>query len=771
MMKRNRFALAVAVLALGAAACGDDVQVVEPTPPVPPPPPPVTATMAPASASVVAGGSVVFAVNASGGVAGDAASWTCASSNTGIATVSVVSAGCQATGVTAGAVTITAAVSKSGETVNVGAELTVTSDEPPPPSADAIVTIYSILNAQGTPAVPPISGRNNVVVNVDRGTSTLYSLALLVDGDSVAGQSFVSSGSGMAAPADDDGLAEQASLIQTVLTLDTDDYVVVDGVGIPRFYNGDHTVSARLTMAGADLMAGDAVTSNEITVRFSNANRFNLELTADGEQAIDSDGLMWNAGAVTATAEPVIYSDNKTISQLTFSLRDADGNPVRTSRDDGDATVDTDEKVASLTDAEAPFAMTWDNESASSTNFKRVGGIEPGDVFVHVTGSAFADGTAGPTFSGTTKDRSYHMRLDNKGPSVKNFHLAMLFNKHYNITNWVGAGHEFTFAAAPSSGKLTAPDFSDAGVGRDRSHHEYRAGTSTSAVKAVSTPKDLSETTNNRAYVLSATVRDLLGNETTRWWAGAEDDDGLSNSSTSRSTVDRTDNFKFGVDLTAPTQELLEGDNYIGLPAGVIDNIALGDTRRSVGIDYNDPGRGSGFSGSGIPVHTRIRQYAPELSAQEGCITGYWHSRSRTCDILGDPGSRQTAMGGTGGLENFASQSDGYYAIEYAVMDDAGNRAPVIEVGVSWTWPRPWGTRWSHLCGMWGSVRRCRHSRPTTWILIGSTTFLPSAVTPISRGQRASVPLRSHSISLPTHRSRSRHCRAASVLLVEIRLL
>ena len=54
--------------------------------------------MAPSSASVAVGNSVVFAVNASGGVAGDAASWTCASSNTGIATVSVVSAGCQADG-------------------------------------------------------------------------------------------------------------------------------------------------------------------------------------------------------------------------------------------------------------------------------------------------------------------------------------------------------------------------------------------------------------------------------------------------------------------------------------------------------------------------------------------------------------------------------------------------------------------------------------------------------------------------------------------------
>ena len=34
-MRSNRFALVAGMLALGAAACGDDVQVVEPAPPVP----------------------------------------------------------------------------------------------------------------------------------------------------------------------------------------------------------------------------------------------------------------------------------------------------------------------------------------------------------------------------------------------------------------------------------------------------------------------------------------------------------------------------------------------------------------------------------------------------------------------------------------------------------------------------------------------------------------------------------------------------------------
>ena len=46
-MKLKRFSLVAGVLALGVAACGDDVEIVQPTPEPPPPPPPVEATMAP----------------------------------------------------------------------------------------------------------------------------------------------------------------------------------------------------------------------------------------------------------------------------------------------------------------------------------------------------------------------------------------------------------------------------------------------------------------------------------------------------------------------------------------------------------------------------------------------------------------------------------------------------------------------------------------------------------------------------------------------------
>ena len=466
--------------------------------------------------------------------------------------------------------------------------------------------------------------------------------------------------------------------------------------------NGEHTISAELEIGVtmADGMHGhETISSNTVPVEFDNDNRYELTIATDGNRAMDSDGLMWNSGAVTARVLPVIYT-GETIAQVTLGLRHAaDGSVVRTSRDDGDETLDRDEIVASITDEEAPFEVTWANERASGSDQKRVGGIEPAPIVVHMVSSAYSDGTEGPTETpigdDATVDKPYFMRLDNKGPTIGDFHLAVKPNRHYPISRWAGAGYAFTF----SSSSRTA-DFSDGGVGRNWADYEYSAGPSTDNVSAVATADDLAATFSNSAYVLNATVRDLLGNETTRWWAGFDaeadctpGDDatemeieafevpdhcvGIANSAGDRETVDATAGFKFGVDLTAPTQELLGADDgdYL-VDGGVIQNVASGTTVNEAFLVYRDALGGSGSAPSGFPtnpVHTRITLESPDLqTARAACLVG-WHSSTRRCQVAGDASS--SVGPGSDGRYDFASGANGYYFLEYAAMDNAGNTA------------------------------------------------------------------------------------------------
>ena len=326
MMKLNRFALVAGVLALGAAACGDDVQVVEPTPPQPPPPPPVEATMAPASASVAVGNSVVFAVNASGGVAGEAASWTCSSSNTGIASVTSTSAGCSATGVAAGDVTITASVTKSGETVNVGAQLTVTSDEvvEPPQQGDPAFVVVASITGEDNTNVSGLKGRVTVTLNVERGDQELEGLALLVDGEMVASQSFGSGmDMGMTPP---DEAAEQAVHAFT-MSFDSDGYEEHGDHTDVDYMNGEHTISAELEIGVtmADGMHGhETISSNVVTVEFDNEDGYIVTADLGHNTALDDDGRVWYGGPdnghVVVSALAVSYSGDEVAGGVVVRL-------------------------------------------------------------------------------------------------------------------------------------------------------------------------------------------------------------------------------------------------------------------------------------------------------------------------------------------------------------------------------------------------------------------------------------------------------------------
>ena len=305
MKKFVRFAgVAFLALTIGVVGCDDDATPVAPTvtvtvPPTTPTPPPLVVTMDPPSADVAVGSNVVFAVNASGGAAGATASWTCASSDTTIATDSVTTSGCQATGVAPGGVTITAAVTKGSETGNVGSQLTVMG---PQVGEQAFIFIASVeWGEENNTETTGMKGTVNVQANVERGDQVLERLTLLVDGDSVAATSF-----GVVAEPAVDEPAAQAIYTFPPLSFDSDGYD--PATGDVDYENGDHEISMELKVAGSE-----PISSNELAVDFNNDDGVHVAVSGLGAGASNTGtGQIWYGGpAVTMikiAAVPILYS-------------------------------------------------------------------------------------------------------------------------------------------------------------------------------------------------------------------------------------------------------------------------------------------------------------------------------------------------------------------------------------------------------------------------------------------------------------------------------
>ena len=313
MKKLFRFGgVALLALTVGVLACDDDAIVTPtPPPPAPPAPPPLATTMLPASAEVAVGSSVVFAVNASGGAADATASWSCASSDTDIATASVTSAGCQATGVAAGGVTITAVVTKGSETGNVGSQLTVMG---PQVGEQAFILLAGIKwgDDNANTETTGLKGRVDVQANVERGDQVLEAVTLLVDGDVVASTNF-----GVAATPTMDTMSTMMDTMSTMeepaaqaihaftLSFKSDDYDL--STGTPAYMNGDHEISMQLKVAGSM-----PIPSNALAVDFANDDGVYVTVSGLGPGALNSGtGQRWYGGPaamIEITAVPVMYS-------------------------------------------------------------------------------------------------------------------------------------------------------------------------------------------------------------------------------------------------------------------------------------------------------------------------------------------------------------------------------------------------------------------------------------------------------------------------------
>ncbi|MDE0082090.1 MAG: Ig-like domain-containing protein [Gammaproteobacteria bacterium] len=645
-MRLNRFALVAGVLALGAAACGDDVQVVEPTPPVPPPPPPVEASMAPSSASVAVGSNVVFAVTASGGVSGEAANWTCASSNTGIATVSVTSAGCQATGVAAGSVTITAAVSKSGETVNVGAELTVTSDaEPPQPPGDPAFVLIQGFSSDIDDA-NKVRGTVNVTVSVDRGSQTLSQVGIAVDGEIVSYQSF---GGTMTAPADDEP-AEQAGGAIFTLSFESDAYDVATGA--PSYMNGDHVLTAGILVEGSM----EPILSNSVPLVFDNIDGVHVMASPPGDGVMNTTtGHIWyggpNAGAFEITALPVMYSGGSVESVTLLAFCGA----------------------KAITDDTAPYAFEPGCKSSPPA----------GDT----PGFTVASGGQSTSVDPLNDDHPFPIRLDYDGPSAPMF----VPNPNLRQDGWINADVQLVAKYENKDGKRDGWLLygKDAGVGGYVPQLRYGENITLALAADPSSEPALPAPTKKDVLCFVASAVDLLGNESRLPSAedgcaaipegGIFEEDGMKIAEDEDDEIiaDLFSTIRAGVDTSAPTL-IFTGrspkENTRARASNKSTNF------REFEMEVVDTGGSTGKSGlhRSMPVLAKVeRRDADDTACSGDGLPGEEDVTTDSCVSNGD---------GFGDITDdlilttaFADQDDiGYYTFTAMSQDKAGNRSDQI---------------------------------------------------------------------------------------------
>ena len=429
---------------------------------------PFSATMAPESATVAVGSDAVFAINTSGGAADATASWVCSSSDDAIATATTTDAGCQATGVAGGGVTINAAVTKGEDSANLASQLTVTA---PDVGAPAFVLIARIEDDSRDTAEEDgtLSGRVEVDINIDRGDQTLEALSLLVDGDVVASQSF---GAAASPP------AEQAAGNTITMSFNSAGY---DDYGHPDYLNGDHVISAELEI-GVDMADGtrghETISSNAITVEFDNTDFIGVSISGLGDGAMNpSSGQIWHGGPDVIpeiTAMPVYYTGGSIPSLTLLSFCGAD----------------------SQTDSEAPFSFTVECKSS------------------------FEQATI-PTFTVDGDDiitKAKEVYLDFKGPVAPHFQVNP-GEPGEREDGWVNAAVDFLGEydedKNPNGWLNYNDDDDETGVGGYAV--QLRFSTTTPSIvdgAREATPNALpTEATKKDAACVIATAVDLLGNE------------------------------------------------------------------------------------------------------------------------------------------------------------------------------------------------------------------------------------------------------------------
>jgi len=507
MMRLHRSALFAGLLAFGVAACGDDVQVVDPPDA---PPPPLNVSVSPQNQQILVGQTADFAVNISGGVEGADISWTCSSSNESVASGPTDTAtGCRVTGAGAGSATVNVTVTKGSQTAQAGGQVTVSAI----PSEPATVSISGMTQGSNPAIITAIRGQLNVTMNVIRNDQTPSKLTLWLGGTEVGSHTWATS-----APDEADlvELPDGQVAQQITLSILTDRYNGMfpgdEVTGEAWHLNGLHMIQATL-----DVMEdpGNPIASNSIELNLVNFNRLHISdvgtedhhTKLPSNSAFDNAGNIWyggpNSGDVEFRAVPVIYQPQtadptlpRQVSSLTmnFGVCGSQG-PVTSS----------------------PFDFNYTCAGVESTGLApTISGTVQGADGNPITFGGFAAVPFPNLVPAIVGPHPFPIRVDKLAPSGGSI---AIISANGNRENWVN--HEYPVDAGLASA-------SDGGVGLppgapangDHRLIEVRQGTNVvytvdwGETGVLMGDVGIGNSPNNSTYNLRSQVRDRLGNTT-----------------------------------------------------------------------------------------------------------------------------------------------------------------------------------------------------------------------------------------------------------------
>jgi hypothetical protein len=583
MRKLFRSTLMAGVLAIGVAACGDDVEVTDPGDT---PHPPLTVALSGVSINV--GESANLAAQVSGGNPEASTSWVCETSNENVVSVTESDTGCLVTGEGNGNTTVTVTVDRGAMSASASAQVTVAQ------LTQAQVSIHDVRQGGSTADIDNVSGQLDVVINVEPGDETPVQLDLLVDEDVVASQQFSQAQIAELQEAAEAAEASEAP-VQITLSFNTGYYEIVDGAAHIRSYNGPREISANLHVAQLETAPR---ASNTVTVTFRNTDGLHVVGGLPDNSVLDGEGRRWYGGwgedeGADLHVIPVFYSHpDRGAQNVMVSLCPGESETL----------------------AEGPFEYSFSCagfESERSSN-----GVAP-----VITTQYDDSGNNGPSEANIlNEDHPFPVRIDNAAPGLGNSSSidGVLFiasqSGVWNRENWINDEYDFATGlvaanAAYSGGAqvdiehtdlLTNEEITDGGSSYQGEIDVQFVATNNGDTILVDSPADLDESNTNSHYRLHVVLTDALGNDRLitqirgpwAYSASSDPDYEMRNAMMVQSHYLNT----FGVDRSVPTLVESDEDEVLSFGEDYIVNSFTDPEVEQYVLDFSVTDQVSGFA-------------------------------------------------------------------------------------------------------------------------------------------------------------------------------